>query len=152
MSGPVAEAVEIAAALCRHFEGLRLKPYICPAGYPTQGYGTVWRPDGRKVSMDDPPISKETAEEWLMHELQATYLPGVLKASPALITQPKVLGALTDFAYNLGVPRYRGSTLRKRVDAQDWTGARTELMKWVRGGGKVLPGLVRRRAAECSLI
>jgi lysozyme len=152
MSGPVSEAVDIAAALCRPFEGLRLKPYICPAGHPTQGYGTVWRPDGRKVSMDDPPISKETAEEWLLHELRVTYLPGVLKASPALLAHPRALGALTDFAYNLGVARYRGSTLRKRVDALDWEGAKEQLRLWVRGGGRVLPGLVKRRDAECALL
>lgn len=152
MSGPVAEAVEIAAALCRPFEGLRLKPYICPAGYPTIGYGTVYKPDGSKVSMDDPAISKETAEEWLIHELQVTYLPGVLKASPTLVTNPRALGALTDFAYNLGVPRYRGSTLRKRIDANDIDAAKQELMRWVRGGGKVLPGLVKRRAAEANLL
>ena len=44
------------------------------------------------------------------------------------------------------------STLRRRVDAQDWEAAKEELMKWVRGGGKVLPGLVRRRQAEAALL
>lgn len=152
MSGATAKAVEVAAALCRPFEGLRLKPYICPAGYPTIGYGTVWKPDGTRVSMDDPPISKETAEEWLVHELTHTYLPGVLKASPGLLARPVALGAITDFAYNLGVGRYRGSTLRRRIDAGDWYGAAEQLMLWVRGGGKVLPGLVRRRQAERDLL
>ena len=152
MSGPVSEAVEVAAALCRPFEGLRLKPYICPAGYPTIGYGTVFKPDGSKVTMDHPPITKETAEEWLVHELRHNYIAGVLKASPHLITNPRVLGAMGDFAYNLGVARYRGSTLRRRIDEQDWDGAQVELMKWVRGGGKVLPGLVRRRKAECTYL
>lgn len=151
MNAPVSEAVEIAAALCRPFEGLRLKPYICPAGYPTIGYGTVYKPDGTKVTMDHPPISKETAEEWLMVELQKTYVSGVLQASPHLIAYPKVLGALGDFAYNLGVPRYRASTLKRRIDEKDWEGAKTELMRWVRGGGRVLPGLVKRRKAECEI-
>ena len=147
-SAIIAEAVEVAAALCRPFEGLRLNAYICPAGYPTIGYGTVYKPDGSKVTMDHPPITKETAEEWLLHELRHNYLVGVLKASPTLLAHPSALGALTDFAYNLGVARYRASTLRKRVDAQDWPGAREQLALWVRGGGKVLPGLVKRRAAE----
>ena len=146
------EALDIAAKLCRQFEGLRLAPYICPAGYPTIGYGTVNKPDGAKVSMDDPPISKETAEDWLMHELSLTYLPGVLRASPALLVNPQALGALTDFAYNLGVPRYRSSTLRRRVDAGDWSAAKTELARWVYGGGRKLPGLIRRRAAEAALL
>lgn len=152
MSGPVSEAVDVAAALCRPFEGLRLRPYICPAGYPTIGYGTVFKPDGTRVTMEDPPISQATAEAWLQHELRATYLPGVLKASPGLLARPRALGALTDFAYNLGVGRYRASTLRRRVDAGDWDGVREELAKWVRGGGRVLPGLVRRRAAEAVLM
>jgi len=50
------------------------------------------------------------------------------------------------------VPRYRSSTLRKRVDAQDWAGAKQELARWVYGGGKKLPGLIRRRAAEATLL
>lgn len=145
-------AVDIAAELCRKFEGLRLKPYICPAGYPTIGYGTVNKPDGTTVSMDDPPIDQETAEAWLQHELRATYLPGVLRASPALLARPEVLGALTDFAYNLGVPRYRSSTLRRRIDEGNWSAARAELSRWVYGGGRRLPGLVRRRAAEAELL
>ena len=148
----VDEAVEVAAALCRPFEGLRLQPYICPAGYPTIGYGTVWKPDGSKVTMEHPPISKETAEEWLVHELRHNYLAGVLKASPGLLARPRALGAMTDFAYNLGVARYRASTLRKRVDDGDWEDAKAQLMLWTRGGGRVLPGLVRRRAAEAALL
>jgi lysozyme len=148
----VDEAVEVAATLCRPFEGLRLKPYICPAGYPTIGYGTVWKPDGTKVTMEHPPITKETAEAWLLHELRHNYLAGGVKASPGLLASPRALGAMTDFAYILGVARYRSSTLRRRVDVQNWPAAKEELMKWVRGGGKVLPGLVRRRQAEAALL
>lgn len=148
----VDKALEIAADLCRTFEGLQLKPYMCPAGYPTIGYGTVNKPDGTKVAMSDPPISKETAEEWLVGELVSTYMAGVLRASPILLAYPNVLGAISDFAYNLGVPRYRASTLRRRIDEQDWEASKTELRKWNRGGGQVLRGLVRRREAECAYI
>jgi lysozyme len=59
---------------------------------------------------------------------------------------------MTDFAYNLGVARYRASTLRKRINEDDFEGAKVELKKWIRGGGKVLPGLVRRRQAEAALL
>ena len=152
MTGPVSEAVEIAAAICRPFEGLRLRPYICPAGYPTIGYGTVYKPGGIKVTMDDPPITKETAEAWLLHELQHTYIAGVLKASPHLIAYPKILGALGDFAYNVGIPRYRASTLRRRIAEKNRDHAKTELMKWTRANGRVLPGLVRRREAESKFL
>ena len=151
MSGPIAEATELAASICRPFEGLRLKPYICPAGYPTQGYGTVFKPDGTRVKMTDPPITKQTAEHWLVRELLANYITGVLKASPHLVAHPRVLGAMGSFAYNLGVARYRSSTLRRRIKEENWEEAKKELMKWTRANGKVLRGLVRRRKAECAL-
>jgi lysozyme len=147
----LAQAINLAAELCRHFEGFRSKPYICPAGYPTIGYGTVWKPDGTKVTMSDAPITKELANDWMMLELRNNYAAGVLKASPRLITNPQALAAMIDFAYNLGVGRYRASTLRKKIDAQDWEGAKDQLGRWVRGGGIVLPGLVRRRKAEAAL-
>jgi lysozyme len=146
------KAVGIAAELCRHFEGFRSKPYICPAGYPTIGYGTVFKPDGTRVTMEDAPISKAMAEEWLVSELRNNYLAGVLKASPALIAYPETLGAMTDFAYNLGVARYRSSTLRRKINAGDWDGAKIQLMRWTKAGGRELPGLVRRRKAEAVFL
>ena len=102
--------------------------------------------------MGDPPISRETAEQWLITELKANYMRGVLKASPGLIAYPKALGAMADFAYNLGVGRYRSSTLRRKINEQDWDGAKEQLMLWIRGGGKLLPGLVKRRQAECRFL
>lgn len=152
MTGSIGEALKVAADLCRRFEGFSSKPYICPAGYPTQGYGTVYKPDGTIVTMQDAPISKETAEQWLLHELRHNYMAGVLKASPKLITDPMALAAITDFAYNLGVGRYRASTLRRKVNQQDWAGAKEQLSRWIYGSGKVMPGLVRRRKAEANLL
>lgn len=148
---PIQQAITNAVELCKKWEGFSAKPYICPAGYPTIGYGTVYKPDGTKVSMSDSPISKETAEAWLVQEITHNYLRGVLRASPSLITNPDLLAAITDFAYNLGVARYRASTLRKRVDAGDLDGCATELRKWVYGGGKKLRGLVLRREDEIAL-
>jgi lysozyme len=156
MTGPIGEALTVAADMCRHFEGFRSKPYICPAGYPTIGYGTVYKPDGTTVKMTDPPISKETAEAWLIHELKNNYMAGVLKASPKLIAEPMALAAITDFAYNLGVGRYRGSTLRRRINEQNWDEAKVQLMRWINGTSKgvfgPMPGLVRRRKAEAKLL
>ena len=146
------KSLKIAADLCRKFEGFSAKPYICPAGYWTIGYGTVYKPDGTQVKETDEPITKEQAEEWLQHELRHNYRAGVLKASPVLAKHPEVLGAITDFAYNLGVARYRASTLRRRINEENWDAARTELAKWIRGGGRVLRGLVLRRKAEADYI
>ena len=144
----VSKALEVAVPLCKHFEGFSSKPYICPAGYPTIGYGTVYKPDGTKVTMEHPAISLQTAEAWLVTELKNKYMLGVMVASPVLLQYPQALGAIADFAYNLGVARYRSSTLKRRIDAQQWAEAKLELNKWVMGGGRRLPGLVRRRQAE----
>jgi lysozyme len=59
---------------------------------------------------------------------------------------------LADFAYNLGATRLAGSTLRRKINAGDLQGARVELRKWVRAGGRILPGLVLRREAEAALL
>lgn len=147
----IGEALKIARDLCVRFEGFRAEPYLDFGGVPTQGYGTVFKPDGTGVSLTDEPISEATAELWLIQTLTRSYLPGILKASPTLINHPAKLGALTDFAYNLGVARYRASTLRKRIDAGDVEGAKEEIVKWNKSGGRVLPGLVKRRAAERAL-
>lgn len=144
--------LEIAAALCRQFEGFRAKPYLCPAGIPTIGYGSTYYADGRKVTLNDPPISEPDARALLMTELRHTYLPGVLRNCPVLATDERKLNAIVDFAYNLGVGRLQTSTLRRKINAQDWAGAKEQLMLWTRGGGKVLPGLLKRRTAECALL
>lgn len=144
--------LEIAAALCRQFEGFRAKPYLCPAGIPTIGYGSTYYSGGVKVQLTDSPIDEPSARALLMAELQHTYLPGVLRLCPALTTDERKLNAIVDFAYNLGVGRLQTSTLRRKINAQDWDGAKEQLMLWTRGGGKVLPGLVKRRTAECALL
>ena len=146
------DALRLAADLCRRFEGLSLKPYPCPAGIPTIGYGSTRYADGRAVTLHDAPITTDQAEALLLLTLKRDYLPGVLKASPGLAARPGVLAAVVDFAYNLGIGHYEGSTLRRKVDAGDWAGAKAEFGKWVKGGGQVLPGLVKRRAAEAALL
>jgi len=141
------EALEVAESLCKQFEGFSAVPYICPAGMSTIGYGTVFKPDGSKVSLDHPAITKETAEEWLRQSI-LYYMLAVIKLSPILLNYPQKLGSITSFAYNLGTTRYKASTLLVRVNEENWTQAVVEIKRWTRGGGKVLPGLVRRRKAE----
>lgn len=144
-------AVQVAVALARRFEGLHLHPYLCPAGVPTIGYGATFYLDGRSVRLTDPPITKQTAEVMLRDMVRTVYLPAVLKLCPHVDT-PERLAALIDFAFNLGSGNLKASTLRKRVNAADWDAAGRELMKWIRGGGKVLRGLVLRREAERQLL
>ena len=69
-----------------------------------------------------------------------------------LATDEKKLNAIVDFCYNLGVGRLQTSTLRRKINEQDWEASKTELKRWNRGGGKVLAGLVKRRQAECDLL
>lgn len=68
------QAIAIAAGLCRRFEGLRLKPYMCPAGIPTIGYGSTRYADGKAVTLRDAPITAAQAEELLMATLRRDYL------------------------------------------------------------------------------
>jgi lysozyme len=145
------QAARLCAGLCRRFEGLYLKPYVCPAGVPTIGYGATFYADGRPVRMTDTAITREQAEALLLWMIRSHFMPPTIAACPGANT-PGRLAALTDFAFNLGAGALRGSTLRKRVNAGRWEDVPTELRKWTRGGGRVLRGLVIRREAEVALI
>lgn len=145
-------AIEVARDLCLVFEGMYLKPYLCPANVPTIGVGSTFYENGIRVTLADPPITRHRAMQLLEHELEAC-LPKVKRLCPGLSDWgDQATGAILDFAFNCGTGALQSSTLRRRINADDVDGARTELMKWVRGGGRVLPGLVKRRAAECALI
>lgn len=143
--------MDLAAGLCRHFEGLRLQPYLCPAGVWTVGYGSTRYADGLPVGPNDPPIDREVAERLLRLTLERDYLVAVQRLCPGADT-PGRLAALVDFTYNLGAGHLRASTLRRKVNAGDWAAVPGELRKWVRGGGRVLPGLVRRCEARVVLL
>ncbi len=145
----VRTASEIAADLIREFEGFRAEPYRCPAGVPTIGYGFTRYPGGARVQLTDAPITREEAEAFLQQAVWCE-LAVVQRLVPG-VDGPR-LAALADFTYNMGTASFRNSTLLKRVLADDWQAACSELRRWVHGGGKVLPGLVRRREAEIALI
>jgi lysozyme len=70
----------------------------------------------------------------------------------ASLVQSGRLAAISSFIYNLGAGAYRGSTLRKRINASDWEGAKEQIIKWNKAGGKVLRGLTKRREAEAALL
>lgn len=145
------EALSNAVALAKQFEGFRSEPYLCPAGVATIGYGSTSYLDGRKVTLEDRPVSKAEAELLLIQVMTAV-CASVLKASPIVLGNANAWAALADFVYNLGISRYRSSTLKRRVDAQDFAAAGVELLRWTRAGGRVLPGLVKRRQAEWELM
>lgn len=145
------KAIEIASDIAMLFEGFRPRPYLCPASIWTIGFGTTRYPDGRKVTPQDKQIDKITAETYLRSEISRS-ISAALRYCPVLVSDDNRLAAIADFVYNLGAGRLQASTLRRRVNQQDWSAVKLELMKWVRGGGRILPGLVKRRAVEASLI
>ncbi|MDR0477662.1 MAG: lysozyme [Desulfobulbaceae bacterium] len=141
--------------LCKTFEGFHKEvriaglpmaaPYVCPAGYWTIGYGHL-------CGKNQTPITKAEAETLLMIDLQ-TAVAATLRYCPALGDEPEHrLAAIADFTFNLGAGRLQASTLRCRVNDRDWTGAGDQLLRWVYGGGRILPGLVLRRKAERELL
>ena len=130
--------------LVRRFEGLRLRAYLCPAGVWTCGYGSTGPDVGPSTAWTLPQADAR------MRADVATFVRGTLALCPGL--SGAKLAAAADFAYNLGLTRLAGSTLRRRINAGDWEGAAAELRRWVRGGGRVLPGLVLRREAEARLL
>ncbi len=130
--------------LIRTFEGCRLMPYLCPAGVWTCGWGST----GPDV-VPGQPWTQQYADRRMKQDAMR-FARGTLALCPRLTGTR--LSAIADFSYNLGLGNLQASTLRRKVNAEDWDEAKTQLMRWVRGGGRVLPGLVRRRKAEADLI
>jgi GH24 family phage-related lysozyme (muramidase) len=130
--------------LIKQFEGFSPAIYICPAGYPTIGYGHVVKPQERQQFASG--ITPEQAETLLRQDVQTAE-----RAVLRLITVPLTDGqfdALVSFTFNLGAGALQRSTLRRRVNRGDHAGVPPEFRKWVWAGGRKLQGLVRRREAE----
>ena len=132
--------------LIKEFEGLRLDSYICPAGVWTVGYGST----GEHVYPGQV-ITEPEAEELLRKDLWRFEDAVSSKVSVGLTDNE--YAALVSFAFNCGCGALQESTLLRRLNAGEPKPRvfSEELPKWVRGGGQVLPGLVRRRQAEVDL-
>lgn len=127
--------------LIKRFEGFRSKAYICPAGVLTIGYGST----GSRVT-SGLTISRQKAEEWLKQDCQK--FENVIKDAVKVPLTSNQFSALVSFVYNVGGGAFRNSTLLRKLNNKDYNGACAELDRWVKGGGVVLPGLVKRRDAE----
>lgn len=135
-------------ALLKGFEGCELTAYQDSVGVWTIGYGWTQPVNGKPVSKGMT-ISQDTADSLLCSGV-VQYEKGVTGLVKVAVNQNQ-FDALVDFAYNLGVKALEGSTLLKKLNAGDYAGAADEFPKWSKAGGKVLNGLVKRRAAERSL-
>ncbi|MFN4196623.1 MAG: lysozyme [Caldimicrobium sp.] len=134
--------------LVKRFEGFSPKIYLCPAGYPTIGYGHVVLPEERERFASG--ISKEEAEKLLIEELRK-YEKKVISLLKNVKLHEYCIDALVSFSYNCGIYAFRSSTLRRKILRGDLYDAADEFLRWVYAGGRRLEGLVRRRKAEREL-
>jgi GH24 family phage-related lysozyme (muramidase) len=143
------EYLQPAIDLIKEFEGLYLKAYLDPVSIPTIGYGTIVYSDGRKVKLGDK-ITKKEAEGFLLYELfdKSRSIEKMIKVDYSR----GEFCALCSFAYNLGLASLKSSTLLKKLNNnKPKADVAEEFARWVKAGGKILPGLVRRREAEKAL-
>ena len=137
-------------SLIKKFEGVKLKPYLCPAGIPTISFGCTYYEDGTKVRMTDAPISEARATDIFLNVIKH-YERSVDSFCRDDINQNQ-FDALVSFCYNLGAGALKKSTLLKKVNADsNDPSIKLEFLKWNKSGGKVLNGLTLRRNAESEL-
>lgn len=158
--------------LMHQFEGIRYRPYLCPAHVWTIGAGSVLYQDQIRLpvarigaSVNAPmirkeyPLRQEHNRVWSKEEIDQlfaadlrTFERGVLRLVPGCDGVQGAFDALVSLAYNIGLGNLQRSQVRIRANRQDWPGAAEALLAWSKAGGKVLPGLLRRRQAEAALM
>jgi lysozyme len=156
--------------LMHKYEGMRNRPYLCPAHIWTIGYGHVLyqeqirlpvvRVPDKQTPMirKEMPLKPEDNRVWTKAEIDelfrvdvANFERGVLRLVPGVSGRQGSFDALVSFAFNAGLGNLQRSTIRMKANRGDWDGAAEAFMAWTKGGGKVLPGLVKRREAEIAL-
>jgi lysozyme len=146
--------------MIKHHEGVRVRPYQCPALIWTVGVGHVIDQSHIKVPLVerkalpipngwDRTLSMGEVDEMLAKDLQS-FESGVRRLCPDGLT-PGRLGALTSFAFNVGLGNLQRSTIRMKHNRGDYEGAAESFMMWTKAGGKELKGLVNRRKDEKAL-
>ncbi len=156
--------------LMHRYEGFRNKPYLCPAHIWTIGYGHVLyqeqirlpvvRVEGKETPMirKEMPLKPEDNRVWTKTEIDelfradvASFERGVLRLVPGVVGRQGSFDALVSISFNFGLGNLQRSTIRMKANRGDWEGAADAFRVWTKGGGKVLPGLVKRREAERTL-
>lgn len=139
-AGVGAAALALAAPVVMHYEGLRTKPYLDPVGIPTVCYGET------HVQMRQYTVAECQA---MLLESMAHHGAQIAPCMPETLPDHTKAAALS-FAYNVGARAFCGSTFARKLKAGDPL-ACAELSRWTYAGGKELPGLVKRRAAERAM-
>jgi len=145
--------------ICHH-EGVRFRPYRCPARLYTVGVGHVMYPEQGKLKIEDRdgfPLRPEDNRVWTKDEVDAIlkadlarFEKGVATYCPVPLTQG-MFDALVSFSFNVGLGTLQRSTLRSKLNRGDKLGAADELLKYCLGGGKILKGLQNRRIDERAM-
>jgi lysozyme len=149
-----------AIAMIQHHEGIRYKPYRCPAKLWTIGVGHVMYPEQGKLKVenrDEFLLRPEDNRVWTKEEVDgilrfdlARFERGVAQFCPVPLTQGMFDG-LVSFSFNVGLGTLQRSTLRQKLLRGDKTGAGEEFLKYCMAGGKILKGLQNRRIDERAL-
>lgn len=146
----ITEISSVGIELIKKFESFQSKPYLCPAGIPTIGYGATFYTSGKKVTLNDKQITEEEASI-LLKTMLKSFEQYVDSYCIDTISQNQ-FDALVSFCYNIGPNNLKSSTLIKKVNINPKDPSiKDEFMKWNKGGGKILKGLVKRREEESNL-
>jgi lysozyme len=152
-----------AKEMIKHHEGVRNRPYLCPAKLWTVGVGHVLYPEQGKLKLEERGrVTLRDADNrvWSMEEVDALlnsdlarFERGVARLCPnsALAQNHNHFDALVSFAFNVGLGNLQNSGLRFKYNRGEYDYAANEFLKWTKGGGKILPGLVKRRNDERNL-
>lgn len=146
--------------MIKHHEGVRFRPYRCPALLWTTAVGHVIDPRHIGVKLEerknlpipdgwDRTLSMDEVNQILAQDL-ARFEAGVLRLCPNGLT-PGRFGALVSFAFNVGLGNLQRSTIRMKHNRGEFGEAAESFMAWTKAGGKELPGLVKRRKDERNL-
>lgn len=134
---------EKAIDLIKKYEGFSARPYKCPAGVLTIGYG-------RTIDVRPYEITTEEAETIWLDKYVKTIADQILAIVKVELSNNQIC-ALIDFVYNLGIGNFKSSTLLRKINQGDFSAAANEFLKWNKAGGIVLKGLENRRIAERML-
>jgi len=147
--------------MIKHHEGVRSRPYRCPALLWTQGVGHVLYPEQAKLPMDQRrgfDLKPEDNRVWTADEVDRVlaqdlgrFERGVARLCPPALDHQGFFDALVSFAFNVGLGNLQRSGLRMKTNRREFEEAAEEFMKWTKAGGRVLPGLVKRRQDERAL-
>ena len=150
-----------AIQMIKHHEGVRTKPYRCPALLWTVGVGHVIDPSHTAVKYEerrnlpipngwDRVLSMGEVDSILAQDL-GRFERGVLRLCPAAIDRQGVFDSLVSFSFNVGLGNLQRSGLRMKTNRGDFDEAADEFLKWTKAAGRVLPGLVKRRNDERAM-